>query len=169
MLGMIRAAALSLGLVLLAAPAWSAEPGAATMVFITHEATAAEIAAARPDPGRSDLNARRVTLARVATAAEIAAAYPEHGRGAGTVSVRCNVAADGALAGCHAVQENPTGLDFGDAAAALAQSAYRAPSPPTEARAAFISFSLTITRPNAPPANCEPPACGAISRPAPLP
>jgi hypothetical protein len=164
----IRSAAFLLSLAL-AAPAWSAEPGSATLVVVTHEATSAEIATARPDPGRSDISARRVTLARAATAAEIAAAYPERGRGAGTVSVRCNVGGDGALSGCHAVQENPPGLDFGEAAVALAQSAYRAPAPPTEARAAFISFSLTLSRPNAPPANCEPPACGAIARPPPQP
>ena len=166
---MIRTAlCLALGLTFASAAA-AAEPGGGTMTIVTHDASADELAAARPSPGRSDLSSMRVTVTNTASAEAIAAAYPEHGRGAGTVSVSCVVARDGSLSACRARNENPPGLGFGEAAAGLATQFYRAPPPPPGARAAFITFSLTISRPGAPSAGCEPPACGAIPRPPPSP
>ena len=56
---------------------------------------------------------------------QIAAAYPQSARDngiTGSVTIQCQITADGYMSGCFASSENPSGYGFGDAAVALAET-----------------------------------------------
>jgi len=130
MAGYPQARAAAAGLLLLAATPATAAPPAAT------DPAAAVVWAARP------------------TAAQVTAAYPKQAladRLPGRATLACDVAADGALAGCAVTAEDPPGQGFGPAALSLAAAMRLEPGHPATGERLNLPIRFTPPEPDAPP------------------